>query len=48
MSMFEVVNGDYPHVFVAGSGIVFYVVLELGILSTRSNLRLKFCDFVLT
>ena len=48
MSMFEVGNGDYPYAFVADSGIVLYVALELGILIMWSNLGLKFCDFVLT
>ena len=32
--MFEVGNGDCPHAFVANSGIVSYVALELGILIT--------------
>ena len=38
LSIFEVGNGDYPNAFVADSGMVLYVALELGI----------FCYFVLT
>ena len=48
MIMFDVDNGNCPYTFVADSRIVSHVVLELQILIVRSNLWLRFCDFVVT